>query len=288
MKEFDKSRRSTKRKASFCVACTYTWIIPVVMNSPEVYKTNNIYVPGLSRPDQLPEIIGRLPDERYTPGRNKDYRLYSDEMVARLPAIAAGHPHYQEWRRREKSCRRLVRYLADKKLAPGILDVECGNGWLSAQLSTVPGSKVIGIDPDLTGLQQAARVFHRHPNLKFIYGDFCSDVLYDLSFDIVIFAGSIQYFPSLRGIIESALLLLRPGGEIHILDSPFRQGDGHTSAASRSTTAPLNDDHTFHHHVRDLYPFRHRYMYNPRSFWRRMLANRNPCPWICISKEYPL
>jgi SAM-dependent methyltransferase len=239
------------------------------MNLPEAYKTNNIYVPGLSRPGQLME-------ERYTGSRNKEHRAYPDEVVAELPAIAAGHPHYQEWRRREKSCRRLVQYLANKKLAPGILEVGCGNGWLSAQLSTVPGSKVIGIDPDLAGLQQAARVFHRQPNLKFIYGDFCSDVLYDLSFDIIVFACSIQYFSSLRGIVEAALLHLRPGGEMHILDSCFCKPEG-PDAAGQPTA------HTFHHCIRDLHPFHYRYLYNPRSIWNRIFRKGDSFPWIAIT-----
>ena len=248
------------------------------MNLPEAYKTNNIYVPGLSRPGQLDET-NQWPEERYTGSGDKEHRAYPDEVVAGLPVIAAGHPHYQEWRKREKSCRRLIQYLATRKLAPGILEVGCGNGWLSAQLSTVPGSKVIGIDPDLAGLRQAARVFRRQPNLKFIYGDFCSDVLYDLSFDIIVFAGSIQYFPSLRGIVDAALLHLRPGGEMHILDSSFFKPEDPDTAGQPA--AP----YTFQHCTRDLYPFHYRYLYNPRSFWNKVFRKGSPFPWICISLE---
>jgi SAM-dependent methyltransferase len=252
------------------------------VNSSRIYKTNNIYVPGLARPEQLPE-------ERVTGSLNRGRRSYSDKEVAELPAIASGHPHYPEWRRRERSCRKLVQYLANRKYPSAILEVGCGNGWLSAQLSTVPGSKVVGIDPDLAGLQQAARVFCHLPNLKFIYGDFCSDILHDLSFDIIVFADSIQYFPSLRGIVDAALQHLRRGGELHILDTCFCKPEVAVSTEPPDTSDPPAPSdppdaaYTFHHCIRDLQPFRYRCLDNSHSLWNRIARKKNPFPWIAIT-----
>ena len=105
-------------------------------------------------------------------------------------------------------------------------------------------------------LQQAARVFRGQPNLKFIYGDFYSDVLQGLSFDIVVFAAVIHHFPSQSQLLEEALPYLRPRGEIHILDSCL--------------------------YAPDLAAFRHRYLFHPGSFWNRLILRKEIFPWVCV------
>jgi len=236
-------------KASFIVIFPYTGVTAYNVNLPDTFQTSNIYVPGLSRPALLPE-------ERPAGGPNRGDRRYTDEEVAGLPFISREHPHYTEWVSRQASSRRLVRYLAERKKAAGILEIGCGNGWLSHQLSTVPGSRVVGLDVDFNVLQQAARVFRDQPNLKFIYGNFYSDVLQDLSFDIVVLAAVIHYFPSLPQVLVTARPYLRPRGEIHILDSPFTE--------------------------RDLDGFDYRYYHHPRSLWNRLSLKKGVHPWICV------
>jgi ubiquinone/menaquinone biosynthesis C-methylase UbiE len=151
----------------------------------------------------------------------------------------------------------LVRYLSTHKKAAGILEIGCGNGWLSHQLSGVPGSRVIGLDPNLGELRQAARVFRKQPNLKFIYGDFYSAVLQDLSFDIIVMAATAHLFPSLPLIIKDTVAYLRPRGELHLLDSCL--------------------------HRPALCPFPHRYLYDPSSFWNRIIRKGGNYPWVCIT-----
>ncbi len=205
-----------------------------------------MYVPGLSR-TELPEKMAQ--------GRT----LYPDRELALLPDLNGDHPRHQEWAGRAASCRNLVRYLSHHKRGADILDIGCGNGWLSHRLSAVPGSRVIGLDPNLIELRQAARVFHRQLNLKFIYGDFYSTVLQDLSFDIIVLAATIQYFNPPQKIIRDALTYLRPRGEIHLIDSclyrPALQG------------------------------FTHRYLYDPRSFWDRLSRRGGDHAWVCITKR---
>lgn len=214
------------------------------MNLSDIYKASNIYVPGLPGLN-VPE---RTPDS---------HNLYSDREVAQLPYLVAGHPRSRDWVGRITSSNRLLRYLSTYKKAAGILEIGCGNGWLSRRLADVPGSRVIGLDPNLGELRQAARVFRKQRNLKFIYGEFYSDVLKELSFDIIVVAATIQYFPSLPELVQDALGYLRPHGELHILDSPL-----------------LGEQ---------LKTIRHRCLYNPRSVWSKIRRNDTIHPWVCIT-----
>jgi ubiquinone/menaquinone biosynthesis C-methylase UbiE len=174
-----------------------------------------------------------------------------------LPRLSKAHPRYREWEGRVTSGSRLIHYLAGNKKAAHILEIGCGNGWLSHQLSSVPGSRVIGLDPNLNELRQAARVFRHQSNLKFIYGDFYSDILQDLSFDIIVMAATVHHFPSLPLIIGDVLPHLRARGELHLLDSCLYK-------------AALQD-------------FPHRFLYDPRSLWNRIVHKGTGLPWVCIT-----
>lgn len=211
------------------------------------YKANNIYVPGLPGLN----VSERTPDS---------HNLYTDREVAQLPYLITAHPRSGDWTGRIASTDRLIRYLSAHKKSAGILEIGCGNGWLSRRLSDVPGSRVIGLDPNLGELRQAARVFRKQRNLKFIYGEFYSNVLQELSFDVIVIAAAIQYFPSVTQVIRDSLAYLRPHGELHILDSPLCPDD--------------------------LRRFRHRYLYDPRSLWNRVRRKNAPYPWICISASF--
>jgi len=76
--------------------------------------------------------------------RNKEGRIYSDKEVAVLPEIDKEHKHYNEWEVRKDTSGRLIKYLFSKKKALEILEVGCGNGWLTAKLSGIPLSRLIG------------------------------------------------------------------------------------------------------------------------------------------------
>ncbi len=76
----------------------------------------------------------------------------------------------------KRTARRLVHYLGARKKTLEILEVGCGNGWLTHQLADIPGTRVTGLDINFTELQQAARVFSNDPNLRFIHGDMRSGI----------------------------------------------------------------------------------------------------------------
>jgi ubiquinone/menaquinone biosynthesis C-methylase UbiE len=172
-----------------------------------------------------------------------------------------------------------------------ILEIGCGNGWLSNRLAEIRGAEVTGLDINFTELQQAARVFNDAPNLNFIHGDIRSGILDDRLYDFVIFASTIEYFPYLKKIIHLSLTYLKPGGELHILDSPFygpdriEQERKRTLAYYTSLGYPEMADFYFHHQMADLRPFHHSLLYNPHAFPGRLWRSRSPYPWIRIKSN---
>src|ERR1700733_11802536 len=185
------------------------------MYLPDSSILTNIQFRGRAR---LREILF---EKKYIEIRSMENRLYTDDELIRLPEIELSHPHYREWQLRKKMVRRFIRYVTRRKNSLDILDVGCGNGWLAHQLAEIPGATVTGVDINFTELQQAARVFSNDPNLRFIHGDIRSGILEDRQFDIIVFAATIEHFPSLKKILHFCLSCLKPGGEIHVIDSPF-------------------------------------------------------------------
>ena len=117
-----------------------------------------------------------------------------------LPFVSSQHPYFKEWQFRAYSCKKLVQYLKNKNRQLNILEVGCGNGWLSAMLaSTIPGT-VTGIDINGTELEQAKRVFGEKENLTFLHSDIQNELLPNNFFDIIVFAATVQYFPFLQSL----------------------------------------------------------------------------------------
>ena len=254
------------------------------MYLPDSSILTNIQVPGHTTPGNI------LFEKKYIVTRSIENRLCTDEELMLLPDISASHTHYKEWQARKSSGLRLVHYLADKYRDLDILEIGCGNGWLSHQMAEIPGTEVTGLDINFTELQQAARVFSDDPNLHFIHGDSRSGILEDRRFDCIVFADSIQYFPSLKKIIHFSLSQLKLDGEIHILDSHFYRPDEieaekrRTSAYYSSLGYPEMADFYFHHNRNDLRSFHHSLLYNPGAMRNRLFGRKNPFPWIRIKK----
>ena len=227
-------------------------------------------------------------EQLYIDLRCRENRLYTDEEVAWLPDIADDHVHKKEWEIRKTSCNQLIKYLRHKKRLLKILEVGCGNGWLSYQLSQIADANVFGLDVNLVELQQAERVFNAIPNLYFIHGDLNS--VSAEKFDIIIFAASIQYFASVSGVIERALHLLNDEGEVHITDSHFYDEKDVEDARSRSSKYFHSkgfgrmDNFYFHHSLKELDGFKYAILHNPGSILNKFLKKKNPFHWICISK----
>jgi ubiquinone/menaquinone biosynthesis C-methylase UbiE len=226
----------------------------------------------------------------YMSFREKEMRVYNDDEVSHLPFIHSSHTHYKEWKIRSRSALRLCNYLESKNKPLSVLEVGCGNGWLSARLAELMNSTVTGIDINTSELTQAQRVFGDKANLHFAEGGLES-LLYDIRFDVIIFAASIQYFHFFDDVIRNAFLHLKPMGEIHIIDSHFYQDRDLEPAKQRtqlyyeSIRCSEMAGFYFHHSFESLKSFQYKLLFNPLSIRRKLFASNNPFPWICISSE---
>jgi SAM-dependent methyltransferase len=230
-------------------------------------------------------------NELYVALRGKEGRMYTDREVARLPDIAPSHAYFKEWKIRKRSCQRLLRYIKNNRRLSTILEVGCGNGWLSGRLAGAARGKVTGIDINGAELAQARRVFGKISNLDFVDGDIRSGILREKKYDLVVFAASIQYFSSLGEIIEAAMQHLTLCGEIHLLDSPLYRFNEIAEARHRSrkyfAEAGFSKmaNHYFHHGMEDLTPFCFAVLDNPHSLKNKLLFSKNPFYWVVIKNR---
>lgn len=150
----------------------------------------------------------------YARARSAENRILTDAQVAMLPN-GSGLWNASEWRIRSRSAQRLQQALGTG-IPKKVLEVGCGNGWLSALLQR-SGHQVLGIDIFTVELEQAARVFPAGPG--FARCSPFTDRLSSRSFDVIVLAASIQYFPDPRTLMSRLFRLLVPGGSVHIVDS---------------------------------------------------------------------
>ncbi|MBL8010840.1 MAG: class I SAM-dependent methyltransferase [Flavobacteriales bacterium] len=166
----------------------------------------------------------------YNEARAREGRILDDRQVSRLPQ-APERPHRAEWQVRARSAQRLVEHPGRSGRSLRVLDVGCGNGWLSALLAR-QGHAVLGIDRHLPELQQAARVFGDGP--RFALADLFHPALDGLRFDVVLFAASFQYFADARATLRRARALA-PSGEVHVMDTMlYPDADAAAAASARS------------------------------------------------------
>lgn len=226
-------------------------------------------------------------EDLYLTVRHKEGRFYTDEQVSQLPDIEEIHPYFHEWQMRGRSGRRLMNHLKNKHKPLSILEVGCGNGWLSAKLAELNGALVTGIDANKPEIEQARRVF-KNSSVRFIYTTFNPEIFGKyVKFDVIVFAASFQYFSSAQTIIQEAKQLLNPGGEIHIMDTHFYDTEEAKSSAGRSKNYYTNmgvaemAGHYFHHSMDALKGLDYKIMFNPRNWFNRV-AKKDVFYWIMV------
>ncbi len=210
----------------------------------------------------------------YLRARRSEGRILPDAEVAILPHVALGHPHLDEWQVRKHSTGSLFAYLASQHRPIRLLDLGCGNGWLSHRLSTIEQSQVDAVDINKVELSQAVTVFGHKENLRFVFGDIFEGILLHKRYDYIVLASAIQYFESLPHLLEQLLEPLKPDGEIHILDSPIyavsevRRARERTEAYYQSIGIPEMAGF-YHHHAADaLRMYRPSFLYKPSRIRR--------------------
>ncbi|HTE27808.1 class I SAM-dependent methyltransferase [Flavitalea sp.] len=230
----------------------------------------------------------RLMPGLYIALREKEGRMVSDEELLKLPEVNVFHIHQKEWRIRKKSCGHLLNYVAKKNRPLKILEIGCGNGWLSNRLAGVPKTEVTGLDINVIELKQASKVFAHRTNLSFVPGDIRDGVLGNNRFDLIVFAASVQYFSSFIEIISSAKKLLKVNGEIYITDSMFYNQKDIEMAKARSDAYfnavgfPEMSAWYFHHPITALEYFNYKILYQPGDFLQKLFGNDDPFYRIVI------
>jgi len=228
--------------------------------------------------------------DSYLNVREKEERIYEDDIVALLPNVSKTHRYYQEWKLRQQSTNRILDYLKQKKKSLKILDLGCGNGWFSHHLSKVSNTEVFAVDLNAPELEQAARVFQKD-NLHFLYADIFSEEAEKLNeFDIITVNSCIQYFRDLKTIVEVLKKKLVLEGELHIIDSPFYTASEIHSAKERTKTyysnigVPEMASHYFHHSLTSINNYE--LLYEPkRSILSKITRKKeNPFCWVKIKK----
>ncbi len=231
--------------------------------------------------------------ELYTNVRKKEGRFYHDETLSKLPVISKQHLLYNEWKMRENTLKMLKKYLDNRNDIVNILDLGCGNSWMSNRLSEINGKNIFAIDVNNEELKQAARVF-KNENLIIIHGDIFNLDSSFFRFDSIIISGVLSYFPNPKELIEKCITLLKPNGELHLIDNLFYSSAEIQSASERSAIYfnelgyPEMSKHFFHLNEELLNNFSTSIVYKPNRIINKLKkiigSIYSPASWYCIRK----
>ena len=256
---------------------------------PDIETDGNLlYQKGLIRPSVF--------EKSYLALREKEDRVYTDKQLKELPDFSGQSAFEKEWRIRNASLVSLIKKLSEASIELTVLELGCGNGWLSNQLAKSLDAQVLGMDINETELYQAAKAFKENQRLTFLYADIFSVNLNALQFDKIILASAIQYFPNLKKVIHTLIELLKSGGEVHILDTPlYSSSEERAQARQRSMNhfnslgSPDMASHYYHHQWSDLAGIEYETLFNPKSILsriNRIFSNEiRVFPWIVIKKQ---
>jgi SAM-dependent methyltransferase len=183
----------------------------------------------------------------YAAHRQSEGRGFAGDELFALPYLRSGSLARQ-WAVRARSfdafmCR-LVRPMA-KHLGRTLrlLDLGAGNGWLSYRVA-LDGHCATAVDirDDRVDGLGAAEPFLQRTGGRMRTAVAAFDVIPDLdaSFDIAVFNASLHYATDLAAVLQEAARVVRPGGRLVILDSPFyrREADGLAMVAEKAADAP--------------------------------------------------
>jgi SAM-dependent methyltransferase len=167
----------------------------------------------------------------YARHRAEEGRGYCDEELLRLPYIKTG-AHAGQWAVRARTFEafmaQVLRPQARLSRTPlTMLDLGAGNGWLGYRVA-VEGHRVFALDirsDDVDGLGAAEPLLLRAPSMRRIVGSFDDVPLASGSLDIAVFNASLHYATDLRAVLREAERVIRPGGQIVIMDSPFYRSE---------------------------------------------------------------
>lgn len=177
----------------------------------------------------------------YARHRADEGRGYRGEQLLALPYLRSG-PHARQWKIRARTfdalVSRLVQPMAEqlgRRL--DVLDLGAGNGWLSYRLA-LDGHHSFALDiraDDVDGLGAAGAFRQRAATMKCIVAPFDDVALPSASVDLAVFNASVHYATDLGTVLREVSRVVRDGGRIVIMDSPFydREADGAAMVAEK-------------------------------------------------------
>jgi len=182
----------------------------------------------------------------YARHRAAEGRGYEGDDLFRLPYLRTG-AHARQWRVRARSFEAFLRQeLRPRAVSLGrplrLIDLGAGNGWLSHR-ATLEGHSAVALDirdDAVDGLGAAAPFAERAPELfERVVAPFEAIPLPSASLDLAVFNASLHYAVDLAAGLAEAARVVRPGGRVVILDSPFyrREQDGAAMVAEKRANA---------------------------------------------------
>lgn len=241
----------------------------------------------------LSEKSTSLFEKKYLDIRKKEGRFYTIKELKQLPDVPKQHPLYKEWGIRKTSADKLISYLSSRvNPTTRILELGCGNGWLSNRFQKALKCNVLGVDMNSEELTQAVEVFGNE-QLSFAYVDIFDDVIALNSFDFIVIPATAQYFDDLPKLISRLQQLCSSKGEIHLLDTPFYSSDEQVKLAKERTEVYYREHDAFelnafyhHHQWNDLKSIPYRLMYSGDTIISKISRKfgflNSPFPWIKI------
>jgi SAM-dependent methyltransferase len=149
-----------------------------------------------------------------------------------------------------------------------ILDMGCGPGYISAEVTEHYSSHITGIDIDELAIAHAKRIFSNNPLLNFQVAD-GNKVSFEASsldliyfFDTLYFTGSAE---KLRLLLDKCLIMLKPGGKLVIFWSSQPMDEMQEPAASNTQVGIWGIDNNVPFKMFDLTE-------SNKEFWRKAMT----------------
>ena len=232
-------------------------------------------------------------EKAYNKFLKNEGRLYDDQELKVLPFASDSNLYKDEWVLKTKSFIRFKDYLSRKKSSLNILDIGSGDGWFASQILREQKHNYYCVDVSIKKLEQGAKLFVIE-NLYFIYANIFDVKFPRSAFDIIIINSSIHYYSDLRNLMRELFYLLKPYGEIHIIDSKFYEEYEVEQERIRKAKyfdligIPFMKEKYFFHTYKSLNIFNHKFLYDPRTFYNKILniafGRDSFYPWIRIIK----
>lgn len=179
----------------------------------------------------------------YAAHRQAEGRAYAGEALLALPYVRTG-PLARQWAVRSGTFGSFMRLLGPAAGRPlEVLDLGAGNGWLSYRIAQAD-HRATALDireDEVDGLGAAGPFIQRSGGrMRTLVAPFEAIPAPRASFDLAVFNASLHYATDLAAVINEAARVVRPGGRLVILDSPFyrREADGLAMVAEKTAAAP--------------------------------------------------